>query len=115
MVAPRSLHRTQFDAYSRHTAPSKPAAAWKSGIAGAGRLSRHLIGAFPGGVLGRFDLCAALVSEDADEAAHGVLLPVRGLHNLGQRRSLGPLHQGDDLRLLVGPAVVRNRARRVTL
>jgi hypothetical protein len=55
--------------------PSKPGAAWKRGIAGAGRLSRHLIGAIPGGVLGRFDLRAALVSEDADEAAHGVLLP----------------------------------------
>src|SRR5215470_20266165 len=99
MVAPRSLHRTRFDAYSRHAAPSKPGAAWKSGIAGAGRLSRHLIGALPGGVLGRFDLRAAPVSDDADEAAYGVLQPARGFHNLGQRRAPGPLHQGDDLRL----------------
>jgi hypothetical protein len=29
--------------------------------------------ALPGGILGRFDLLAALAVEDADEAAHGVI------------------------------------------
>jgi len=51
--------------------------------------------------LGRVDPCSCLAPEDADEAAHSVRLPARGLHDFGQRCTLGQLHHGDDLRLLV--------------
>ena len=38
------------------------------------------------GVLGRLDLLPSLAAQDADEAAHGVLLPARGVHDLSQCR-----------------------------
>ena len=41
-------------------------------------------------VLGRLDLLASLAAHDADEAAHGVRLPVRVFHDFGQFAPLVP-------------------------
>jgi hypothetical protein len=56
----------------------------------------------PAGVLGRLDLLPSLAAKDTDEASHGVRLPARGFHDLGERGALRALHHGDYLRLLVG-------------
>jgi hypothetical protein len=42
----------------------------------------------------------------ADLLADGVFLPSGQFHDLGQRRTLGALHQGDDLGLLVAPRFI---------
>src|ERR1035438_9468217 len=56
------------------------------------------------GVFGGLDLLAALVGQDAHEAANGMLLPARGRHDLGERDALGALHHRNHGRLLA-PAV----------
>jgi len=52
-------------------------------------LLRDAVAALPGGVLRGFDLLAALAAQDADEAAHRVLLPAGGSGDFGEGRALG--------------------------
>ena len=61
----------------------------------------NLVSPFARGVLGRLDLLSSLAAQDADEAPHGVRLPARGFHDLGQRHAFGAFYHGDDVGLLV--------------
>ena len=51
------------------------------------------IRAFPGLVLRGFDLLTSLAAQNANKAPHGVRLPARGFHDLGQCCAFGALHQ----------------------
>ena len=50
---------------------------------------RDLVIPFARGVLGRLDLLPSLTARDADEASYCVRLPLRGSHDLCQRRAFG--------------------------
>src|ERR1019366_7571181 len=62
---------------------------------------RSLVGAGTLLALGGLDL-RALLAEDRDEAAHRVLLPASGRHDLGEGGSALAADQGDDLVFLRG-------------
>ena len=58
-------------------------------------LLRDFVAALPGGVLRGLDLLPTLAAQDADEAAHSVLLPSGGFLRFR-------LHHRDHLSILVG-------------
>jgi hypothetical protein len=64
-------------------------------------LLSDLVRPFACGVLGRIDLLVSFATKDANEA-HGVRLLAGGLDDLGKGGTLGALHLGDYLGLLVG-------------
>jgi hypothetical protein len=70
------------------------------------RLLDDLIGPLTSRVFGRLDRVAALAAENAYEPAHGVLLPARRFHDLGQRSTVRASHHRNDLGLLI--AVICN-------
>src|SRR5208283_635143 len=98
---PPSLRRNgaASDAKVEHVTIKKAAtpqvAAWS-----VARLLRDTVGPLARFGPGGLDLQPALLGGGREEAAHAVRLPIRGLHDLGQGRALGPSDQRQDLRPL---------------
>src|ERR1700693_2320180 len=88
------------------TQAGTPSRAWNRKRRLDERLLANLLGdlvdSLPAGVLGRLDLLSALAAQDADKAPDCMCLPFGDGHDLGQRRTFGPLHHRDYFSLLVG-------------
>ena len=66
----------------------------------------HPVGPLAGGISQGFDLLATLALQQAYKPPHSVLLPARQLDDFGQRRASRPLHQRDDICLLIATRLV---------